>query len=220
MSGVPEEKPSYDVRRALRHLRRTDARLSRVIDRVGPFRLRLRPMASPYAALFKAIVYQQLSGKAAATIHGRVLALFPPGTGGAHSAPTPAVLLALPDASLRAAGLSRNKLLAIQDLSTRALEGDLPHGPALAALSDAELIERFTQIRGVGRWTVEMLLLFNLGRPDVLPVTDLGIRKGFKLAYGMKRLPALSTVERAGRLWAPYRSVASWYLWRILDTPV
>src|SRR5579862_2337153 len=135
MNGVPEEKPSYDVRRALRHLRRADARLSKVIDRVGPFRLRLRPMTSPYAALFRAIVYQQLSGKAASTIHGRVLALFPPGADTTWAEPTPARLLALPDASLRAAGLSRNKLLALKDLSARALEGSLPHGPALAALS-------------------------------------------------------------------------------------
>ena len=215
MNDADGEKPAYDVRRALRHLRRADVRLSKAMERVGPFRLRLRPMASPYAALFKAIVYQQLSGKAAGTIHGRVLALLPPGLG-----PAPAALLALPDSSLRAAGLSRNKLLALKDLSARTLAGGLPEGAALAALSDAELIERFTEVRGVGRWTVEMLLIFNLGRPDVLPFTDLGIRKGFQRIYGMKRLPALSTVERAGRAWVPYRSVASWYLWRVLDTPM
>jgi len=215
MNEADGEKPAYDVRRALRHLRRADARLSKAMERVGPFRLRLRPMTSPYAALLKAIVYQQLSGKAAGTIHGRVLALLPPGPG-----PAPAALLALPDSSLRAAGLSRNKLLALKDLSARTLAGDLPEGAALAELSDAELVERFIEVRGVGRWTVEMLLIFNLGRPDVLPFTDLGIRKGFQRVYGMKQLPALSTVERAGRAWAPYRSVASWYLWRVLDTPM
>lgn len=213
MNEADGARPAYDIRRALRHLRRSDARLAKAMERVGPFRLRLRPMTSPYAALLKAIVYQQLSGKAAGTIHGRVLALFPSERG-----PVPAALLALPDSSLRSAGLSRNKLLALKDLSARALAGTLPEGAALAALSDAELIERFTEVRGVGRWTVEMLLLFNLGRPDVLPVTDLGIRKGFQRVYSMHRLPALSTLERAGRAWAPYRSVASWYLWRSLDS--
>lgn len=206
-------KLTYDTRRALRHLRQADPRLAKVIADIGPYRPSMRTMASPFDSLMRAITYQQLSGKAAATIHGRVCALFPD-----KDAPHPKALLALPDKHLRGAGLSRNKLLALQDLAARTLDGTVPDHKGLAVMSDAEVIERLTQVRGVGRWTVEMLLIFSLGRPDVLPVTDLGIRKGFRHAYGMKSLPAYSTLERAGRNWAPYRSVAAWYLWRAADT--
>jgi len=169
-------------------------------------------MTSPYASLLRAITYQQLSGKAAATIHGRVVALFPTGIG-----PTPTALLEMTDRALRGAGLSRNKLSALRDLSAKTLDGTVPDYATLAGMHDELVIERLTAVRGVGRWTAEMLLIFGLGRADVLPVTDLGIRKGFQLAYGMRRLPATSTLERAGRRWSPYRSVASWYLWRATD---
>ena len=169
-------------------------------------------MHSPFRTLLRSITYQQLSWKAASTILGRVEALFPSETG-----PTPEHLLKLPDASLRGAGLSRNKLLALKDLSAKVLDGTVPEVKVLKRLSDEEIIERLTEVRGVGRWTVEMLLIFTLQRPDVLPVTDLGVRKGFQQAYGMKRLPAFSTLERAGRAWSPYRSFAAWYLWRIVD---
>ncbi len=170
-------------------------------------------MRSPFHSLMRAITYQQLSGKAAATIHGRVVALFPDET-----EPHPAALLELPERALRGAGLSRNKLLALRDLAAKTLDGTVPDSKGLRRMPDAEVIERLTAVRGVGRWTVEMLLIFTLGRPDVLPVTDLGVRKGFQHAYGMKRLPAYSTLERAGRNWAPYRSIAAWYLWRAADT--
>jgi 3-methyladenine DNA glycosylase/8-oxoguanine DNA glycosylase len=206
------DKSRHDVRPALRHLRRADPKLARVIATVGPCRLEFTPLSSPFHSLMRAITYQQLSGKAAATIHGRVVALFPEDPG-----PHPEALLELPDTALRGAGLSRNKLLALKDLAARTLDGTVPDSKGLKRLPDAEVIERLTQVRGVGRWTVEMLLIFTLGRPDVLPVTDLGIRKGFQRAYGMKRLPAYSTLERAGRAWAPYRSIASWYLWRAAD---
>ena len=186
--------------------------MARVIAAVGACRLEYMPLRSPFHSLLRAITYQQLSGKAAATILGRVTALFPHDTG-----PHPEALLAIPESALRGAGLSRNKLLALQDLAAKTLDGTVPDSRGLKRLPDAEIIERLTQVRGVGRWTVEMLLIFTLGRPDVLPVTDLGIRKGFQLAYGMKRLPAYSTVERAGRSWAPYRSIAAWYLWRAAD---
>src|SRR5579859_6952609 len=215
MADVSQDKFTYDPRRASRHLRRVDPLLAEVMAKVGPYRPSMRAMKSPFDSLLRAITYQQLSGKAAATIHGRVVALFP-----VEHGPHPELLLELPDAALRGAGLSRNKLLALRDLAAKALDGTVPDMRSLTRLSDEEVIERLTQVRGVGRWTVEMLLIFTLGRPDVLPVTDLGIRKGFQRTYGMKRLPAYSTVERAGRPWAPYRSVASWYLWRILDTPV
>lgn len=126
-------------------------------------------------------------------------------------------MLAKSHASLRRAGLSRNKARAVRDLAAKALDGTVPSFRALAKLEDEVIIGQLTRVRGVGRWTVEMLLIFTLGRPDVLPLNDLGIRKGFQRVYGMRRLPAARTLERAGRLWAPYRSVASWYLWRALD---
>jgi DNA-3-methyladenine glycosylase II len=206
------DKSRHDARAALRHLRRSDPRLAKAIAQVGRCGLEFTPSSSPFHSLLRAITYQQLSGKAAATIHGRVVALFP-----AEHGPHPGLLPEIPDLALRGAGLSRNKLLAIRDLAAKALDGTVPDMRGLKRLSDEEIIERLTQVRGVGRWTVEMLLIFTLGRPDVLPVTDLGIRKGFQRAYGMKRMPAYSTLERAGRAWAPYRSIASWYLWRMAD---
>jgi len=196
----------------LRHLRRSDPRLAKAIAHVGRCGLEFTPTSSPFHSLLRAITYQQLSGKAAGTIHGRVVGLFP-----AEHGPHPELLLGLPDAALRGAGLSRNKVLAIRDLAAKVLDGTVPEMRGLKALADEEIIERLTQVRGVGRWTVEMLLISTLGRPDVLPVTDLGIRKGLQRTYGMKRLPAYSTVERAGRAWSPYRSIAAWYLWRMAD---
>lgn len=213
MKHRANDKSRHDVRPALRHLRRADPRLAKVIAAIGPCRLEFTPMRSPFHSLMRAITYQQLSGKAAATIHGRVVALFPDEAG-----PHPAALLELPEQALRGAGLSRNKLLALRDLAAKTLDGTVPDSKGLKRMPDAEVIERLTEVRGVGRWTVEMLLIFTLGRPDVLPVTDLGVRKGFQHAYGMQRLPAYSTLERAGRSWAPYRSVAAWYLWRAADT--
>lgn len=212
MKPSPNDKSRHDTRAALRHLRRSDPHLAKAIAQVGRCGLEFTPTRSPFHSLLRAITYQQLSGKAAATIHGRVVALFP-----AEHGPHPELLLGLPETALRGAGLSRNKLLAIRDLAAKALDGTVPDMKGLKRLSDDEIIERLTQVRGVGRWTVEMLLIFTLGRPDVLPVTDLGIRKGFQRAYGMRKLPAYSTLERAGRAWAPHRSVASWYLWRIAD---
>ncbi|MGB9430100.1 MAG: DNA-3-methyladenine glycosylase 2 family protein [Gammaproteobacteria bacterium] len=202
--------PALEARRALRHLKRVDARLAELISRVGPLRLVARPANSPFEALLRAITYQQLSSKAAATIHGRLLGLFPRGL-------TPRGLLATPASDLQSAGLSRNKLLAMRDLAAKTLDGTVPDFAVLEALSDDAIIERLTTVRGVGHWTAEMLLIFTLGRPDVLPLGDLGIRKGFQLVYGMKRLPAAVTLQRAGRVWTPHRSVASWYLWRALD---
>lgn len=205
----------FDTRRAVRHLKHADARLAELMSRVGPCRLMLRPAPTPFEALLRAVTYQQLSGKAAASIYSRVLGLFPVAEG-----PTPERLLALPEAAVRGAGLSRNKLLAVRDLAAKVLDGSVPDFPLLEHMADDEIIARLTRVRGVGRWTVEMLLIFTLGRPDVLPLDDLGIRKGFQLAYGMQRLPAARTLQRAGRRWAPYCSVASWYLWRALDMPV
>lgn len=205
----------YDAEQALAVLKEADAPLSALIERVGPYRLELRARLSPFQALMRSIIYQQLSGKAAQTIYGRVLGLFPGG-----EPPHPQHVLDTPGEALRGAGLSRAKVAAISDLAAKTLKGIVPERDALGALSNEEIIERLTAVRGVGRWTVEMLLIFYLGRPDVLPVTDLGVRKGFMLTYGLEDLPSPSALREHGWRWAPYRSVASWYLWRAVDTPL
>jgi len=185
-----------------------DPPLAALIARVGDYRLELRDMHSPFLGLLRAIVYQQLSGKAAAAIHACLQALFP------GSVPTPAGVLAMPEEKLRSVGLSRAKILAAKDLAAKTIAGLVPAPEALAGMDDEEIIARLTSVRGIGRWTAEMLLIFNLGRPDVLPVSDLGIRKGFMLTYGLAALPSPTEVRRHGARWAPYRTVASWYLWR------
>jgi DNA-3-methyladenine glycosylase II len=166
-----------------------------------------------FESLVQSIVYQQLNGKAAAAIHGRVLALFK-----GEKNMTPKRLLLMPQEKLRAAGLSGGKTIAVRDLAERCLAGTIAPRARLEALSDAEIIERLTEVRGVGEWTVQMFLMFKLGRPDVLPSGDYGVRKAFGLLYRKSAvLPPPSAVEKHGRIWAPYRTVASWYLWRRLD---
>jgi 3-methyladenine DNA glycosylase/8-oxoguanine DNA glycosylase len=205
----------FNARAAVRHLKKVDPVLGRAIDRVGPFRLVLQPLKTPFSALARSIVYQQLSGKAAGTIFGRVKALFP-GSDELEAKDLPRVS----DEVLRGAGLSRNKLLALRDLSAKCLDGTVPSLEELETLDNEQIIERLTVVRGVGRWTAEMVLIFRLGRPDVLAVDDLGLRKGFALAFGKRALPSPEQLARHGRIWAPYRTVASWYLWRVLDTPM
>ncbi len=165
----------------------------------------------PFDALAESIAYQQLSGKAAATIFGRVRALYPK-----KKWLDPERLLATPDETLRAAGLSRAKTAALKDLAAKTIDGTVPSGRALIRMSDDEIIERLTAVRGIGRWTVEMLLLFDLGRPDVWPVDDYGVRKGFAKTFGRK-LPTPKQLMKFGEKWRPYRSVAAWYFWRALD---
>ena len=200
----------YDPAHAVATISAADRRLARLIERAGPFTLRPERMHSPFHALMRAIVYQQLSGKAAATILGRVLELFPGGV-------EPAALLACPPATLRAAGMSHAKIAAVRDLAEKSLDGTVPTLPRLRRLDDAEVLERLSQVRGVGRWTVEMLLIFRLGRGDVLPVGDLGVRRGFMLTYGGDEMPTPDAMTRRAERWRPYRSVASWYLWRAVD---
>jgi 3-methyladenine DNA glycosylase/8-oxoguanine DNA glycosylase len=204
----------FDVRVALAHLRDADARLSRWIERIGPFRLKLAASQSPFSALAESIVYQQLTGRAAATIHSRLVRLFRP-----RRFPAPGELLAASDAALRGAGLSRAKVAALRDLAARTLDGTVPPMRVLKRLGDEEIVERLTQVRGIGRWTVEMLLIFRLGRPDVLPATDYGVRKGVARAYGMRELPSPKELLAFGEKWRPYRSVASWYFWRVCELP-
>ena len=183
--------------------------MGRIIDIVGPRNpARIGSAQTPFATLLRSIVYQQLSGKATGSIHRRVLDLFP---GRRPSARAP---LALEDSALRAAGLSRSKVLSVRDLATKAAARKIPSRRALDAMVDEAIIERLIEIRGIGRWTVEMLLIFTLDRPDVLPVPDLGIRRGFMVCRGAGELPEPADLLEQGEIWRPYRSVGSWYLWR------
>lgn len=178
----------------------------------GPCTLKPERRRSPYEALVSAIAHQQLTGAAAATILSRFRALYPHGR-----LPAPGELLDTPEESLRAAGFSRAKAAALRDLATRTLDGTIPPRSRLARLPDEEIIERLTEVRGVGRWTVEMFLIFTLGRPDVLPVDDYGVRNGFRIAYRKRELPAPRRLAAFGERWAPHRSTAAWYLWRAVD---
>jgi methylated-DNA-[protein]-cysteine S-methyltransferase len=206
----------FDPAAAVEHVRASDPALARVIDAVGPFRMRLTGAPSLFAALAKAIVYQQLAARAAAAIFARVCALFPRAHEGALGAER---LLRMSDDKLRSAGLSRSKLLSLRDLARRATAGEIPTLAEAHGMADEAIIERLTQVRGVGRWTAEMLLMFRLGRPDVLPAHDYGIRKGFAIAFRKRALPSPREVERHGARWKPYRTVASWYLWRAGELP-
>jgi DNA-3-methyladenine glycosylase II len=210
----------YDTSLALEQLALADAKLRALIERVGPFRLRVKSAHSPFEALLEAILYQQLHANAARAILGRLLALF----GDFH--PQPEQLLAVPDEMLRAAGLSQGKLLALRDLAAKTLDGTVPSLTVIRRLTDEEIIERLSRVRGIGTWTAEMLLIFRLGRPDVFPVTDYGIRKGYLLTFGKPpkgepitaaMLPRPEEMQRRAVRWKPWRSVASWYLWRACD---
>jgi methylated-DNA-[protein]-cysteine S-methyltransferase len=206
-----EPPPGFDAALAAAHLTKQDARLARIIAQVGPPRIQLAATQSTFEALAESIVYQQLTGKAAATIHGRLRALFP------RKRVRPEALLAHGDEAMRGAGLSRGKVLALRDLAARTLDGTVPPIRALHGLDDDAIVERLVKVRGIGRWTVEMLLIFRLGRPDVLPVGDYGVRNGFMLTYGKRRMPTPKELERFGEKWRPFRTVASWYLWRAVD---
>jgi DNA-3-methyladenine glycosylase II len=197
-------------RRALAHLRRIDERIARVIDQVGACRFTPRIEGTHFDALLRAIVYQQLSGKAASTILGRLLALY----GGRY--PTADELIATPEEQLRAAGLSRQKLSYLRDLARHVQDGSLPLD-RVHDLDDTQIIEALTAVKGIGRWSAQMFLMFRLGRPDVLPDADLGIRKGIQRAYRMRKLPPPKKVQQLGARWSPYATYACWYLWRSLD---
>lgn len=206
---------AFKPARAVAHLKAADPRLAAIIDRVGPFRMELKHARSLFGALAEAIVYQQLSNKAAATIYGRVEALYPDAPDGF----TPRHILTTSDEALRGCGLSRAKVLAVQDLARRVENGELPPLDVAQDIPDAELIERLVTVRGIGRWSAEMFLMFRLGRPDVLPVDDYSLRKAYAKAFAKRVLPSPEELEKAGRKWRPYRTVASWYLWRSLEGP-
>ena len=199
---------------ACRELAARDPALGAVIERVGGDGFVGRPSRSAFESLSHAITYQQLSGKAAETIFGRFRALYK-----GDAFPEPETVLKTPHQKLRSAGLSNAKALAIKDLAAHAARGEIPAINALRAMDAEEVIERLTVVKGVGRWTVEMLLLFRIGHPDVLPVHDLGIRKGFARILRRRELPEPEAILRRGERWKPYRSVASWYLWRAVELP-
>jgi DNA-3-methyladenine glycosylase II len=216
-------KVRYDQALACQELTAADARLAKLMQRSGPFAMRLKPTHSTFEALLESIVYQQLHGKAAKAIHGRILNLFPDQT------PTAPGLLRLGDPALRGAGLSASKLLAIRDLAEKSEAGIVPPLTKLHRMADEEICARLTAVRGIGVWTVQMLLIFRMGRPNVLPVSDYGVRKGFALTFGKLRpgdpvtaadLPAPDVMRRRAERWHPWRSVASWYLWRACDLVV
>ncbi len=204
----------YQPSRAVAHLRSVDPLLGSVIDRVGTYQLKPVPANSLFEALLRSIVYQQLNGKAAGTIHARVLALL-----AAHGGPTPDALAAVSDEELRAAGMSRAKLAAARDLAAKCTAGVVPTLDESHGLADEVLVERLTEVRGIGPWTVHMLLIFTLGRPDVMPTGDFAIRLAWQRLQGRRRGPKPDYLLRQTRHWAPYRSVASWYLWRSLELP-
>jgi len=199
---------------AHRHLSASDPRLAALIARSRPYEITPSVSIRPFDALAESIAYQQLNGKAAATIWSRVRALYP-----RKKWLSPNRILATADDSFRAAGLSRAKIAALKDLAAKTIDGTVPSPRVIARMSDDEIVTRLTAVRGIGRWTVEMFLLFDLGRPDVWPVGDYGVRKGFAKTFGRRELPTPKQLMKFGEKWRPYRSVAAWYFWRALDIP-
>jgi DNA-3-methyladenine glycosylase II len=199
-------------KRIIRHLSKQDAILAAVMQAAGPYTLKADLEGTPFQALAQAIAHQQLHAAAAQTILTRFI-----NTVGGGTFPTPEQVLAAPEPVFRAAGFSGSKTAALKDLAAKTQQGIVPDHDTLLALGDTEIIERLTQVRGIGRWTVEMLLMFRLGRPDILPVDDFGVRNGFRLAYGLRKLPAPKVLALFGERWAPHRSAAAWYLWRAVE---
>ena len=197
---------------AIRHLRRSDPRLGEWIDRLGVLQLPTPEAREPYVALLKTIAHQQLAGAAARAIWTRVIGLFENGV------PCPKRLVAMTEEHLRTAGLSRSKALAMRDICTRVNAGTIPSAALIAQLSDADIYAQLLEVRGVGSWTVDMLMMFTLCRPDVMPVTDYGVRKGFQILYRKRALPTPKQLLKFSEKWRPHRSVAALYLWRIADT--
>ena len=196
---------------AVQHLGR-DPTWAALIGRIGPPRLVVEKSRGPYEALLRAIAHQQLHGNAARAILARLALLYPNAT-----FPAPEQLLSTPDSELRACGFSATKIACLREIAARALDGTIPTRRQALRMPDTELIERLTTIRGVGRWTVEMMLIFTLGRPDILPVDDFGVRDGYRALYGLDQQPSPRQLATIGEAWTPFRSTAAWYLWRASD---
>lgn len=197
---------------ALAYLRKKDKVMGKLIKQIGPCTLDPDTKRSPFESLVRAIAHQQLHGVAAEKILGRFIDLFP-----GKRFPTAKNITEVDDETLRGVGFSGAKVLAIRDIAAKTLDGTVPKAGEIHLLPDEEIIERLTSIRGVGRWTVEMLLIFKLGRPDVLPVDDFGVREGYKLTYGLDEQPKPKALAAIGEKWQPYRTTAAWYLWRAAD---
>jgi DNA-3-methyladenine glycosylase II len=208
---TPDELASFR-----RRLAKSDPNLANVIRAAGKLTHQTNSDHSPFHALARAIAHQQLNGTAAESIFGRFVNLYVL-EGKAAALLEAELVLATPDEKLRSVGLSFAKIASIKDLARKTLDGVVPPSEILHTLEDAEIIERITQVRGIGRWTVEMMLMSRLGRPDVLPVDDFGVRNGFRLAYGLRGMPTPRALAEYGARWAPFRSVAAWYLWRAVD---
>jgi DNA-3-methyladenine glycosylase II len=196
----------------LAHLSGIDINMGGLIRAAGAYGLVLENDGHPFQALAQAIAHQQLNGIAARTILTRFV-----NSCGNGAFPTPAAVLATPNETLRAAGFSFSKIAALKDLATKTVEGIVPDRKTLLDLEDAAIITRLTQVRGIGRWTVEMLLIFQLGRPDILPVDDFGVRAGFQFTYGLRKMPAPKALAAYGERWGPHRTAAAWYLWRAVE---
>ena len=211
---MPTQTPTlpFDLAFAMQHLSAKDEKLATLIAETVQFQIDMEAAQSPYEALMESIAYQSISGKAAATIFSRVKAL-----GSNGRAPSPEEMLGLRKPVLRKAGLSGAKILAMKDLAQKTIDGVVPTLEQAQKLSDEELVERLVSVRGIGAWTVEMFLIFNLGRPDVLPIHDLGVKKGWSVTYGKKHMPKPKELLAFGEQWRPYRTVASWYMWRAFE---
>jgi DNA-3-methyladenine glycosylase II len=203
---------AFDLAVAKATLAANDPLLAQIMEQTREFQLRMEAAQSPYEALMRSIVYQSISGKAAAAIFARITAL-----GSEGRAPTPQQMLKLRAPKLRKAGLSHAKIAAMKDLAHKTIEGIVPTMEQAEKMSDEELIERLVSVRGIGVWTVEMFLIFRLGRPDVLPIHDLGVKKGWSVVYGKKRMPKPKELLKFGERWRPYRTLASWYMWRAFE---
>ena len=210
--NTPPARPAFDLPEALRHLSERDTVLRELIAQTKAFAIDAEAGQSPYEVLLEAIAYQSISGKAAATIYGRIKAL-----GENDRPPSPEKMLQIAAPKLRKAGLSGAKVRAMKDLAKKAITGTVPTHDEALQLSDEELVKRLVSVRGIGAWTVEMFLIFRLGRPDVLPIHDLGVKKGWSVAYGKKHMPKPQELLNFGERWRPYRSVASWYMWRAFE---
>ncbi len=211
---APRVNTPASLRKATEHLRVADPAMAALITRIGPCKLKVNQEQDLFLTLARAIIFQQLHGKAAETIFNRTADLFP-----RSELFTAKDIKRASEDKLRSAGLSRNKQLALRDLAEKVLNGTLPEMDALHTLDNEEIITTLTSVRGIGRWTVEMLLMFRLGRPDVLPVDDFGVRKGFMLMNRHGEMPTPKALKAYGEIWAPHRTVASWYLWRATETP-
>jgi 3-methyladenine DNA glycosylase/8-oxoguanine DNA glycosylase len=203
---------AFDLQEALRHLCERDEQIKRLVAETAAFQIDVENAGSPYEVLLESIAYQSISGKAAATIYGRIKAL-----GENGRAPAPEEMLKISTAKLRKAGLSGAKAAGMKDLAKKATAGIVPTYEEALKLSDQELVERLVSVRGIGAWTVEMFLIFRLGRPDVLPIHDLGVKKGWSVAYGKTHMPTPKELLEFGERWRPYRTVASWYMWRAFE---